>query len=272
MKKFLSLLVLIGASLALFLYFTKETPTPTTTATNVSDNDQVHHGTLLLVNREHPVPSQSQPSDIINLFNEGQYTNMYSLLDSNILLSASLEQKFATMLEAANKDGVSFFLVSSGFRSLEEQQELYEQEGKKYALPPGYSEHNLGLSLDIGSSQGRMEEAAEGQWIEDNAWRYGFVLRYPEDKTDITKIEYEPWHIRYVGLPHSAIMHQQNFVLEEYLAYLKEQKTINATVDGKKLTITYYNAKDFKQADLPNNDSSTISGDNMNGIIVTTYQ
>ncbi len=80
-----------------------------------------------------------------------------------------------------------------------------------------------------------MERAPEGKWIEENAWKYGFILRYPEDKTELTGIQYEPWHIRYVGLPHSAIMKEKNFVLEEYMDYLKEEKTISVSVNGEKI-------------------------------------
>ncbi len=114
---------------------------------------------------------------------------------------------------------------------------LYQEMGAEYALPAGYSEHNSGLSLDVGSSLTKMERAPEGKWIEENAWKYGFILRYPEDKTELTGIQYEPWHIRYVGLPHSAIMKEKNFVLEEYMDYLKEEKTISVSVNGEKYEI-----------------------------------
>ncbi|MBU5494611.1 D-alanyl-D-alanine carboxypeptidase family protein, partial [Enterococcus sp. S177_ASV_20] len=108
-------------------------------------------------------------------------------------------------------------IINSGYRDFDEQSVLYQEMGAEYALPAGYSEHNSGLSLDVGSSLTKMERAPEGKWIEENAWKYGFILRYPEDKTELTGIQYEPWHIRYVGLPHSAIMKEKNFVLEEYM-------------------------------------------------------
>lgn len=85
--------------------------------------------------------------------------------------------------------------------------------GADYALPAGHSEHNLGLALDVGSTQMKMDKAPEGEWIEENSWKYGFILRYPLDKTDVTGIQYEPWHIRYVGLPHSAIIREMNLDL-----------------------------------------------------------
>ncbi|MCV5111774.1 D-alanyl-D-alanine carboxypeptidase family protein, partial [Escherichia coli] len=82
------------------------------------------------------------------------------------------------------------------------------------------------------STQKKMEKAPEGKWIEENVWKHGFVLRYPKNKSNITGIQYEPWHIRYVGLPHSAIMQKKNFTLEEYLEFLKEEKEISTEVEG----------------------------------------
>ena len=117
-----------------------------------------------------------------------------------------------------------------------------------------------------------MAEAPEGKWMEKNAWKYGFILRYPADKTDITGIQYEPWHIRYIGLPHSVIMEEKHFVLEEYLDYLKEEKKISATIGGKKYTITYYPITDSTTIPVPANGQYEISGNNMDGIILTEYQ
>lgn len=77
-----------------------------------------------------------------------------------------------------------------------------------------------------------MDRAPEGKWIEKNAWKYGFILRYPSDKTDVTGIQYEPWHIRYVGLPHSTIMQKMNLALEEYLDYLKKEESISVSIEG----------------------------------------
>ncbi|RLM60061.1 D-Ala-D-Ala carboxypeptidase VanY, partial [Halorubrum sp. Atlit-9R] len=133
------------------------------------------------------------------------------------------------------------------------------------------SEHNLGLSLDIGSTQGEMGQAPEGKWLNKNAWRHGFILRYPSDKTAITGIQYEPWHFRYVGLPHSAIMQDKNFVLEEYLDYLKDHKSITTTVNQQTYEISYYPVSKNTTIPVPVNGRYEISGNNMDGIIVTVY-
>ncbi|MCZ0853009.1 D-alanyl-D-alanine carboxypeptidase family protein, partial [Brevibacillus laterosporus] len=109
--------------------------------------------------------------------------------------------------------------------------------------------------------------------IEENSWKYGFILRYPLDKTDVTGIQYEPWHIRYVGLPHSAIMQEMNLALEEYLDYLKEEKSISVSVDGKKYTISYYpiSQNETIKVEVPANEQYEISGNNIDGVIVTTF-
>lgn len=233
--------------------------------------EQIYQGNLLLVNNEHRVHQKSIKSDVINLFTHKELTKGYGLLDNEIKLSEQIAEKFSEMIANAEKDGASNFLISSGFRDLDEQSRLYEEMGFDYALPAGYSEHNLGLSLDVGSTQTTMDKASEGKWIEKKAWEYGFILRYPSDKTDITGIQYEPWHIRYVGLPHSAIMKEKNFVLEEYLNYLKEEKHIYATVNSQKYEVFYYPVTENTTINVPANLRFEVSGNNTDGVIVTVF-
>ncbi|SMF85532.1 D-alanyl-D-alanine carboxypeptidase [Paenibacillus uliginis N3/975] len=234
--------------------------------------EQIYQGNLLLVNSEYAVQQAGIKSDIINLFTHKELTTGYQLLNSEIKLSEEIAEKFSEMIAAAEEDGVSNFLISSGYRDFDEQNRLYEEMGADYALPAGHSEHNLGLSLDVGSTQMKMDKAPEGKWIEKNSWEYGFILRYPLDKTDVTGIQYEPWHIRYVGLPHSAIMKEMNLALEEYWDYLKEAKSISVSVDGKKYTISYYpiSQNETIEVEVPANEQYEISGNNIDGVIVTT--
>ncbi|MEB2590012.1 D-alanyl-D-alanine carboxypeptidase family protein, partial [Bacillus cereus] len=87
-----------------------------------------------------------------------------------------------------------------------------------------------------------------------------------------TGIQYEPWHIRYVGLPHSAIMQKKNFTLEEYLEFLKEEKGISTEVEGKKYTVSYYKVSENMKVNIPTNKQYEISGNNMDGVIVTVQE
>lgn len=233
--------------------------------------EQVYQGDLLLVNKDYPVHQESVKSDVVNLYEQKGLVQGYGLLDTNIRLSESVAKKFNKMIKAAEKDGVDHFMISSGYRDFEEQEKIYQEKGSDYALPSQYSEHNLGLSLDIGSTESEMSKADEGKWLEQNAWKYGFILRYPKDKTDITGIKYEPWHFRYVGLPHSAIMQEKQLVLEQYLDFLKEQKEISTTVDSTHYIVRYYSASKYTTVKIPQEGHYMLSGDNMDGMVVTTY-
>lgn len=234
--------------------------------------EQIYKGDLLLVNRDYPVKKDSVRSDIININHNSELVRGYVIFDRNLRLSKDVVKKFLNVVDAAGKESVNHFLISSGYRDFQEQKQLYEKMGSDYALPAGYSEHNLGLSLDIGSTQKKMEKAPEGKWIEENVWKHGFVLRYPKNKSNITGIQYEPWHIRYVGLPHSAIMQKKNFTLEEYLEFLKEEKEISTEVEGKKYTVSYYKVSENIKVNVPANKQYEISGNNMDGVIVTVQE
>lgn len=233
--------------------------------------ERVFQGNLLLVNNEYPVHQESIKSDVVSLFTHKELTKGYELLNSEIYLSEDVAHEFSEMIAAAEKEGLRHFTINSGFRGFDEQNVLYQEMGADYALPAGYSEHNLGLSLDVGSTQMKMEVAPEGKWIEENAWKYGFILRYPEDKTDVTGIQYEPWHIRYVGLPHSAIMKEKNFALEEYLDYLKEEQTITTTILGEKYEVSYHSVAKDTTIHVPTDLRYEISGNNIDGVIVTVF-
>jgi zinc D-Ala-D-Ala carboxypeptidase len=229
----------------------------------------VYQGNLLLVNNEYPVQEVSIKSDVINLLEHRELTEGYGLLESEIYLSEEVAYEFSEMINAAGKEGVRHFSINSGFRRFDEQNVLYQQMGSSLALPAGHSEHNLGLSLDVGSTQMKMSDAPEGKWIEQNAWKYGFILRYPKDKTHITGIQYEPWHIRYVGLPHSAIIEEKNFALEEYMDYLRKEKNLTVIVNGEEYTVTYYPIEPSSTIKVPKNSKYEISGNNVDGVIVT---
>lgn len=147
----------------------------------------------------------------------------------------NLNQLFAD----ASESGVNLIAISS-YRAMSRQIELYndevakqkrenpdysdakakEEAGKNVAVP-GTSEHQLGLAVDFNTDQVSFENTKEFAWLKANAAKYGFVNRYPKDKTSITGINYEPWHWRYVGVEHANKMNELSYCLEEYVEYLK---------------------------------------------------
>ena len=142
------------------------------------------------------------------------------------------------MMNQMKKDGITNIWIQSAYRSVARQKELYDasvkkylQEGKsqeeaekltnEYINKPGSSDHNLGLAVDFNKVDNGFEKLEGFKWLQKNAENYGFVLRYPKDKEDITKIAYESWHWSYVGVEHAKKMNELNMCLEEYIKYLK---------------------------------------------------
>ena len=143
------------------------------------------------------------------------------------------------MINAMWDAGISNVWVQSAYRSVARQKELYENSVQKYLKQgktqeeaeklteeyinkPGASDHNLGLAVDFNNVDNNFEDLKAFKWLQENAENYGFILRYPKDKEDITKIAYESWHWRFVGEEHAKKMNELNMCLEEYIEYLKK--------------------------------------------------
>lgn len=179
---------------------------------------------LILVNQTHLVPEDYQ----VELKEIG----------SGHQIDVRAYEDYRDMIKAAKEDGV-YIYVTSSYRDMEKQIELHEnkieayvKEGYSYVKAkelaaqvvaiPGTSEHQLGLALDFVSSEYRKldekQEQTKGfQWLKEHCDEYGFILRYPNGKTDITGIIYEPWHFRYVGKEAAKEIMDQGITLEEYL-------------------------------------------------------
>lgn len=138
------------------------------------------------------------------------------------------------MFDACRADGL-YPLVWSSYRDTSEQQRMMEEkvdtflaqgmsqreaekEAKLWVAEPGYSEHELGLAVDINSESEELCASWDVYaWLQEHCWEYGFILRYPEDKTEITGIDYEPWHFRYVGKEAAREIMESGICLEEYI-------------------------------------------------------
>lgn len=180
---------------------------------------------LILVNYDHKLPDR-YPLTIVHELGVD--------IDSRIL------EPFKAMRGAAQRDHVKLWL-SSAYRSPERQQVLFEQEIAGYSKKGldyvnalaqaeasvargGYSEHNSGLAIDLNGVQENFGGTPASDWLEKHAAEYGFILRYPADKQSITKIRYEAWHYRYVGVEHAKKMTELGMCLEEYVDYRKENQ------------------------------------------------
>ena len=128
------------------------------------------------------------------------------------------------MIAAAEEQGIKLW-VESGYRSFDLQMTIYNsyvgREGQaaadRYSARPGFSEHQTGLAFDMNSFDQGFGDTAEGIWLKENCWDYGFIMRYPREKEDITGFMYEPWHVRFVGDEVAKILQESGQVLEEYL-------------------------------------------------------
>ncbi|WP_139652862.1 M15 family metallopeptidase [Raoultibacter phocaeensis] len=182
---------------------------------------------LILVNPWHPLPDGYEPT-LVHL-EQGFYVDERCAADA------------AAMMAACRATGLNPFICSA-YRSHETQETLFStnvqrnlaaglsledarKEAGKTVAVPGTSEHQLGLALDIVDfANQNLDESQERtpvqQWLIEHSWEYGFVLRYPIDKSETTGIIYEPWHYRYVGKDAAREMHEEAVCLEDYLAMI----------------------------------------------------
>jgi len=179
--------------------------------------------------------------------------------------------------DAVDVPGIGPFFVSSGYRDVARQAEIYNNAyDTLYVMPPGHSEHNLGLAVDI-SIEGvpmtshEMSGHPSAIWLRDNAWRHGLILRYPQGMTHITEVAYEPWHFRYVGRIHAWYMAVNDLVLEEYLEQLANRGSIVVPLDGRTYHIFYHRTQ-AGNLPVPLDMEFTISRSNRGGFVVTTWE
>jgi D-alanyl-D-alanine carboxypeptidase len=167
------------------------------------------------------------------------------------------------------------FYVTSGFRDYETQRQTYNGiSDKSLVLPPNHSEHQLGLAVDIlamGVTQAEFGASREGSWLAANAWRYGLLLRYTDEKRHITGIACEPWHFRYVGQPHAWFMRENNLCFEEYIAFLQDSGAYEAELSGKAYYVSYQMPQN-NMLYVPENLRYNVSSDNTGGYIVTAWR
>jgi D-alanyl-D-alanine carboxypeptidase len=192
-----------------------------------------------LVNKSHPISPTYVPTNLVSP----------DLLKSDaVTLRNDTIQNLKAMFNTAKDEGVTL-IIASAYRSYDYQNKIFsalaasvgtDKANQSIALP-GQSEHQTGLALDIASSSSTcyietcFSDTSAGQWLAQNSYKFGFILRYPEDKEKLTQYIYEPWHFRYVGKDLAGAIYRSGLTLDEAWPYL--QKTLDTLIDNKAIRI-----------------------------------
>lgn len=218
----------------------------------LQDQRVITDQTLILVNRDYPLP-------------DGYTADLEEY--NGAKMHPSMIERYISLRDAVQeKTGIRIY-VSADFRTTDEQAELLEFYGSDRAAPVGCSEHEAGLALDVYSPNHASYEllrSPAGRMVNRICHEYGFIIRYEVDKTEVTGFDYEPWHLRYVGIPHAELIANSGLAYEEYINaitpetwYVYKDHRILRTANIEELTLP----KNFK--------SCHISPDNTGYYIIT---
>ena len=184
--------------------------------------------TAMLVNKYYLLSSDYAPDDLVTVPQTYSWGDAGSQQVREVAYTAFLD-----MWNAAEEEGY-YLMINSSYRSYADQETVYNNyknsSGERYAdsiaARPGSSEHQTGLAIDVFSrtntNRNTFTDSAEAIWLAENSYKFGFILRYPEDKVDITGYSYESWHFRYVGEDIATYIYENDITLEEYYAYFLE--------------------------------------------------
>lgn len=195
--------------------------------------------TPLLVNDAHPLPAEYTPDSLVCL-NDLDAT-LFTVQQPNTYAAPEAADALILLLTAAHRDGLTVWQVSEGYRSVADQQRIWDEKYEKYrtvnglsekkaqeavarrVARPGCSEHHTGLSLDLSVPGAAFRKTPQSEWLANHCHEYGFIIRYTEEKERLTGITAEPWHIRYVGVEAAQRMKEENWCLEEYIQNIQRK-------------------------------------------------
>ena len=240
---------------------------------------EIYKGNLILVNRNHPIKSKVEQATLMPVTE----TKPTILLERNSLIM------LRELLAAVFANGE--IIPVSGYRNHVEQKNIYtnslkengEAFTRKYVAFPNCSEHQTGLAIDLGQNSEHIDFIRPDfpyygicQRFREKAYEYGFIERYPIHKESITGIGAEPWHFRYVGIPHSLIMKREEKTLEEYIDFLREADYKNPYIykdSYRWIEVFYQKYEDgLKELCLTKDLSYEISGNNVDGFIIAVWK
>lgn len=169
----------------------------------------------LLVNAEHPLPLDWEPDDLVDLWKV--QPRHFHLYPRQTRLSGCAADAANALFEHAENEGLDDFMLLSAFRTSDYQAKLFTENQSGAVARPGCSEHQTGLAMDVAQvGRGLSLDEAHTSWLAENCWGYGFIVRYPEGREDVTGIPAEPWHLRFVGCEAALEMRDRGWVLEEW--------------------------------------------------------
>ena len=254
--------------------------------TIVATREDLAKGHLVLVNNEHPIRTYNASHlTLISEYNGGTY----KLKDKSIQLNQEALEALNQMLEDfEHAVGEHELIVISGYRDFDEQERIHYETliskgaeyTNQYVAKPDRSEHHTGLAVDFGiyhidGTSSTYDGKGIYSWINENCFKYGFIVRYSSEKQTLTGINEEPWHFRYVGKIHAEAMKALNLCLEEYIDYLKNYSYYvspgqGITQESKNYSIYYVPVEnETTYIPVPQSKQYTISGNNIDGFIVT---
>lgn len=189
------------------------------------ESTDISKGKLMIVNKHYKLNDDYVPDDLVPTSTAGY----------GIPMQREAYEAFLKMHEQAETEGIPIFIVSP-YRSIADQRYIYndyvnrdgQAQADTYSARPGNSEHNTGYAMDVApyiyQDLDAFENTPSFYWMQENGYKYGFILRYPKGKEYITGYIYEPWHYRYVGIEAATIIHNENITFEEYYEYYVKEK------------------------------------------------
>lgn len=246
------------------------------------DNANATSGDLILVNSSHEYVFPSE-SELVEVY---EYkTSSYKVGDTDVSLNKSVVEKLNAMADAFySATDKSNLTVTVGYLDKEAQQKTYdkkveslgEAQAEIWAQKPGYSEHHTGLAFNLSVYPSDGDKIGEGtyKWITDNCWQYGFIRRYPDNKSALTSVNDDPNHFRYVGVAHACYMHLNGLCLEEYLELLRERNVddpleVTDGVNSYEIYCCTVSGGGFTEIPVKEGAEYSVSGDNCGRYVVT---
>lgn len=249
-------------------------------------------GDLILVNNDYEYFSDGN-EDLVSILEMNAETERthFTAVDNTYSILRTVYEPMATMIDDFYEEYNNGTLIIYGsYRTNEFQQQLYNDfiastadDGEApIVAKPGFSEHETGYAFDFSETVNLdYQGTGDFKWINENSYKYGFIVRYPEDKEDITEFRYEPWHFRYVGIPHANYMTKNNLCLEEYIDLLRESYPYSgehlefSDSEGANYEVYFYPSDDAAEVTnvaVPSGYRYDISGNNVDGFIVTVHK